>query len=258
MISAYVWFGYELKLKERFKLIRQAGFDGTMLWWNSEYGSSDYRDAPKLAREAGLFVENMHTPFDGINNIWLDNLEGDSLTDFYLGIVDDCEEFGIPTMVFHVSSKVPPPASETGLARIRRIVDKAERKGVNIAFENLRRVEYLEYILSNVDSPRAGFCYDSGHHNCRSPEVDLLDLYGSRLMAVHFHDNDGSEDYHLLPFDGTIDWPKTMKEIKRAGYKGAIALEVYNTGYEDLSPEEFLLVAFERAKKLETMLNTPD
>jgi sugar phosphate isomerase/epimerase len=102
---------------------------------------------------------------------------------------------------------------------------------VNVAFENLRRLGYLKYILSHVDSPRAGFCYDSGHHNCRTPNEDLLSQYGSRLMALHLHDNDGSDDQHRLPFDGTTDWSATMRRIAQSGYKGALALEATNNGH---------------------------
>ena len=127
-----------------------------------------------------------------------------------------------------------------------------------MAFENLRKAEYLEFTLTNVNSPRAGFCYDSGHHNCRTPDEDLLEKYGSRLMALHLHDNDGSGDWHLLPFDGNIDWAKTMRNIAAAGYTGAVSLEASNKGYEQLPPREFLRLLFERAKKLETLKLNPD
>ena len=34
----------------------------------------------------------------------------------------------------------------------------------------MRRYEYLKYILDNIDSPRAGFCYDTGHHHYWHPK----------------------------------------------------------------------------------------
>jgi len=255
MITIYTWFGYDLPLEKLLRLIKQAGFDGAMIWWSEKYGKSDYLFAPKMARDAGLIIENIHAPFAGSNNIWLDTLDGKALTDLYLNIVDDCVDYEIPTIVLHLTSgDDPPPVCETGLNRVKRIIEKAERSGVNVAFENLRKPGYLEYVLGNIDSPRAGFCYDSGHNNCRMPAGDLLKKFGSRLMALHLHDNDGSGDQHLLPFDGTIDWPDTMKRIAGTGYKGALALESDNTGYEDLPPDQFLSMAIERAKKLESMM----
>ena len=253
MISVFSWFGYELPLKERIDLIRQAGFEGIMLWWGDEYGILNYRDAPKMARDAGLYFENIHAPYDGINNLWLDNLDGDELTDRFLRIVDDCADYEIPVMVLHLTSRRPPPANATGLGRVRRIVEAAEQRGVNVAFENMRYFEHLDFVLRNIDSPYAGFCYDSGHHHCCMPEMDLLCKYGSRIKALHLHDNDGTDDQHRLPYDGTIDWRETIAKIYNAGYKGAIALEPENQGYESMQPLEFLHLAAERARDLEDL-----
>ena len=66
------------------------------------------------------------------------------------------------------------------------------------------------------------------------------------VLALHLHDYDGSDDQHRLP----IDWSLTMSRIAQAGYTGGVALEATNMGYEDLQPEEFLQVAFKRARGL--------
>ena len=78
-------------------------------------------------------------------------------------------------------------------------------------------------------------------------------MFGLRLLALHLHDNGGSYAQHRLPFDGTIDWSTTMKKIVATGYSGATAIEAMNWDYKDLSAEEFLHKAFERAKKLEVL-----
>lgn len=260
MVTLFDWFGKELPMDERYRLIKAAGFDGTFLWWGDDFGKTDYRFQPECARKHGLFVEDIHTPFANCNAIWLDNLDGEAETEQLLSCVADCNVYDIPTMIVHLSNGAnPPPFCALGLDRMKRIAERAEQKGVNVALENLRKTEYLEFVLSRISSHRVGFCYDSGHQNCRTPNEDLLTKYGSRLMALHLHDNDGyvsgagEEDQHRLPFDGTIDWGKTMRQIAAAGYEGPIALEATNAGYETLPPEEFLRLAYERAKKLEAM-----
>lgn len=257
MITTYDWFGYELSNKERYRLIKETGFDGVLLWWSDgfgrdRYGRNDYRNGPRLAREAGLIIENIHAPVQYENNFWLDNLDGETATDCYLQCVADCAEFEIPTMVVHLPHE-DYPYNALGLDRIKKIADKAERLGVNVALENLKNLPNLAYVLEQVNSLRIGFCYDCGHHYRYYPDVDLLSAYGSRLMALHLHDNNGSYAQHGLPYDGTIDWSATMKSIAATNYSGATAIEPMNWEYEHLSAEEFLHKAFERAKMLEAL-----
>ncbi|MNJ38106.1 Xylose isomerase-like TIM barrel [compost metagenome] len=104
--------------------------------------------------------------------------------------------------------------------------------GVNVALENLWNLSNLAYVLEQVDSLRIGFCYDSGHHYRHYPGDDLLSMYGSRLMALHLHDNNGVYAQHGLPFDGTIDWSTTMNKIAETDYSGPIAIE----GGDGLAP----------------------
>ena len=252
MITIYDWFGYELSIKERYQLIKKVGFDGVLMWWSEGFGRNYYRNAPQIAREAGLFIENIHTPVKNQNDLWLDNLYGEALTDCYLQCVTDCAEFEIPAMVVHLPYENK-PYNALGLDRIKRITEKAEQLGVNIALENLRNLANVAYVLKQVDSPHIGFCYDCGHHYNYYPNDDLLSMYGSRLMALHLHDISGSYAQHQLPFDGPIDWPATMKKIAETGYSGATAIEAMNWDYKDLSADGFLQKAFERAKRLEAL-----
>lgn len=179
MITIYDWFGYELPIKERYRLIKKAGFDGVLLWWSEYLDRNDYRSGPQIVREAGLSLENIHTPFQVQDNIWLDNLDGEASIDCYLQCVADCAEFEIPTMVVHLPND-DKPYNTLGLDRIKRIAEKAEQFGVNVALENLQNFTNLSYILEQVDSLRIGFCYDCCHHYHYYPSYDLLSIYGSR------------------------------------------------------------------------------
>ncbi|MCL2299651.1 MAG: sugar phosphate isomerase/epimerase [Firmicutes bacterium] len=253
MLSIFTWFGYrEIDGAEALRLIKQAGFEGVLLWWDG----ADYRDMPALARREGLWIENMHTPFEQVHHIWEDNAAGQAVFDCYLQCVDDCAQYEIPTMIVHAHKRgIPMPAdTRLGFERFRRIVDRAEQKGVNVAMENQRSPAQLilaSRLLEEIASPRFGFCLDSGHHNAREEDADMLARFGHRLMALHLHDNDAADDLHLLPFDGTIDWPDQMRKIAETGYQGPTTLEVMNLGYENISPAEFLARAYERAKRLD-------
>jgi sugar phosphate isomerase/epimerase len=257
-LSIVDWFGYNLSPQERMRCIKEAGFSGILLLW-ADYFDKDYKRFPEYARNAGLNIESAHAPYMNANALWEDTLSGQEACQEIISCVEDCAAFGIPTLVVHPENKKGtdtvglPVDFAFGIKRFKKIVDAAERLNVNIAVENISRFDYLDYIFQNIKSKRLGFCFDSGHCNVFTPEYDLLGLYGDKLMALHLHDNTGSA-MHRLPFDGTVDWPAAMKRISETGYSGAIAIEAMNWSYKELSANEFIHKAFERAKKLEGLL----
>lgn len=259
MISIYDWFGYDIPIKERYNLINNIGFNSVMLWWSNGFGRDchevdEYRKGPQIARECGLSIENIHAPVDNQNSLWQNNIDGKSLTDLYIKCIEDCYNFEIPTMVIHTPND-DYTIDELGFERMKKIIEKAEKYNVNIALENMRNISNLKNIFSSIDSSRLGFCYDSGHHYSRYPNEDLLMMFGSKLMAVHLHDNNGKLGQHGLPFDGTNNWEIIMKQIVLCNYNGNIALEPMNWEYEMMTIEEFLVEAYKRAKKLECLRN---
>lgn len=249
-------FGFEMPMAERYRLIRSAGFDSVMLGWA---GFSDNPDEtkqknPELARKNGLRIENLHTPFLGANDFWLDSLDGEDYLNKQLRCIEDCKTHGIPAMVLHINQgPTPPPVTAVGVKRLGALVARAEEHGVSLAFENMRNTGHLKYIRDQIKSDRIRFCYDSGHHHCKTPEEDLLAEYGDQLIAVHLHDNNGLEDQHKLPFDGSIHWAEVMQKLKQANYEGAIALEVVSDSYTDFTPFAFLQLAYQRAERLSRM-----
>ncbi len=257
MIGIYDCFGYgsgyDVPFDERYRLIKQAGFDCVMLWWSDKFGRGDgYRNDAQSARNAGLFVENIHAPVHEQDYLSLKSSEGESVYNSYLQCVNDCVEFHIPAVVIHLPDDEN-PINGLGLQRLSKIVHEAENGGVKIAFENLNNIQNLALVLDSFQSEYVGFCYDSCHHINYAPDADLLKLYGNRLMALHLHDNGGKHNQHQLPFDGSINWISVMKKISLAGYNGAVSLEPMNWDYEHLSIRQFLDLAYQRAKAIDAM-----
>lgn len=251
----FINFGFEMDTRSRIDLIRKTGFDSVMVW----FGAGDEKETVDYAREQGLYVSNAHLPFKNINRIWEDGEDGDAMTDNFCRLVRLCGELSVPVAVFHVSSTfTPPPFGELGIARISRVVKAAEECGVDIAFENLRRLDYLKYVYDNIPSKRAKFCFDCGHHNYLCPDADLFSMYGNRLVAIHLHDNFGDYDWHMLPFDGNVDFDMVTKGLHSIGYEGPISLEVHqdvHEMYKDYTAKRFVTEAYERAVRIEKMMN---
>lgn len=257
MIGIYDCFGYgkgyNIPFEERYKLIKNAGFDCVMLWWSDKFGrGTGYQKDVEYAQNAGLFIENMHAPVHEQNHLSEDTKEGESVVKSYLQCVKDCYKHNISTVVIHLPDDEY-PINSIGMERVNEIITLAEKYDVKVAFENLRNIQNLDLVLNTVQSNSAGFCYDSCHHINYAPNEDLLDKYGNRLFAIHLQDNGGKNNQHQLPFDGNIDWEMIMEKITFAGYTGATTLEPMNWDYDNLSIRQFLDLAYQRAKKVDEM-----
>ncbi|NLW70712.1 MAG: sugar phosphate isomerase/epimerase [Eubacteriaceae bacterium] len=255
-LSIVDYFGYNLSSQERLRLIKEAGFRSVMLLW-AGYFDKDYKLFPEYASKIGLQIENAHAPYLHANDLWKDTLDGQAAFDELAVCIEECAAHGIQTVVMHPENKSGtktvelPQDFSVGLDRMKRLVDRAERLDISISIENMSRPEYLEAIFKNIQSDKLGFCFDSGHWNVFTPKVDLLTLYGNKLKAVHLHDNDGIDDWHALPFSGSIDWNDIAAKLAGSSYPNVVALEIGNKNFETITdPLEFLRLAFERAKKI--------
>lgn len=250
-----LYIGYDLAKGYEYcaEKIKSAGFTHTFLNW--EKRGSDCFEQVKICERLDLEIETAHTSFANINTMWLDGSDGDDMTKLFIQDVKNAKEYGIPVLIVHVSSGFTPPSfNELGLSRFRRICEEAEKNGVQIAFENLRIVAYLDYVMENIDSPAKRFCFDCGHEFIYNQGYGVLEKYAPLLSAFHLHDNYGSDDDHLLPYDGNINWETLAKRISHAlkGKDVPLTLEVIKT---DAEPD-FAEKAFERACRIEALVES--
>ena len=255
-LGIFDWFGYRYPYKELIKLIKEAGFHSVMNWWGEEEFEHvpPKGKQPDIIRNTGLILENTHFTFARINTLWENSLDGDQTLKIFCSYLDDCKKYEIPTAVMHVTTgENPPSINQLGLDRFKRLVEKAEKNNINIALENVRKPEYIEYIFKNIESDKLKFCYDCGHENCFTPEIDFLEKYGKKLTALHLHDNDGTCDQHLLPFNGNVNWKRIMSKLKELNYTGPLSFEL-DAQFIDVSKEftapKYLLEAVNRANKI--------
>lgn len=256
-LGIFAWFSYPLPIEERLQMIKQAGFGAVSLWWGGTDEAEKHRQ-PELTRRLGLEIDNVHAPYGNTNALWEDGLEGEAYLQTLCSCLSDCSRHGIPTAVVHITRLSTRPAfTQTGMDRIKRLVEHAERVQVNLAIENLNSIPHLDRIYAKIPSGRLGFCYDSGHENFNHPDADCLSRYGDRLFAVHLHDNCGDADAHLLPYDGNIDWDSIKGKLKKARTIPYLTLEVdfkrehpQSWRYQSLSAEAFLALAYARLQRL--------
>lgn len=254
-LGIFNWFGYPMSMNERAALIKSVGFTRTMLWWGDEYQeyAGDKETHPDIFRNAGLIIDSVHLPFRNINDIWLDNESGEALFAYLKACIVSAGLHALPVGVLHITSGYkPPPLSNIGIKRIQNLADTAEKYEVVLALENLRRLNYLDYVFENVHSSALGFCYDSGHDLIYAAEPYLmLDKYGDKLKALHLHDNKGVMDEHLVPGEGKLNWGMVKSKLDKH-WQGAYMLECQNYGRDikRTSAKDYLQKAFTATLKL--------
>lgn len=215
----------------------------------------------KEAHKAGIYYECVHAPFKGINNIWLDNEEGEQMLKSLLACVDDCHNADVPKMVVHLSSGVKPPRmNDLGFKRFDELVAHAVKQDVILAFENQRKLANIAYIFETYnDVEQVRFCWDTGHEQCFAGGREYMPLFGHKLVYTHIHDNFSQPggDLHMIPFDGNIDYAKVVKHLKNANYTGSLTLEITPKvweGYNGISRVDYYQKAYNAIVKLRTML----
>ena len=232
--------------------IEKAGFKNVFIqWYNKEWNPTQEVQL-KYIREKCLNVIFAHLGYKNINDLWLENEVGDKLVEGYKNDIKICKENNIPMVVMHLTSKSEAPKyNETGLKRLKEIVDYAQKLNIKVAFENTKIKGYLDYVIENIDNENVGICFDSGHYHVHFNDDLDFPKFKDRIFAVHLHDNDQSDDLHLMPFEGTLDWEETIKNLKECNYDGPVTLELcYRNEYLDMSIEDFYRKGYEVGEKL--------
>ena len=90
----------------------------------------------------------------------------------------------------------------------------ARQRGVEVLLENTPNAmssgERLNYFLAQTHLD-LNYCFDAGHAHIAGDMPAQFDFMKERIRSTHLHDNDGHEDLHLFPDQGTIDWRETMR-----------------------------------------------
>lgn len=256
-IGIYSWFGAEMHMSERLRLIKEAGFDSTMLWWGDQVAFWDYEkeDLINEVRRKGLIIENIHLPYYEVHHLWDKNLKSVEVIRSLKEGIDDCNRFDIEGIVIHVENDLLKDYNRSiGLENLRRLVYEAEKKDVIIAIENTKNNQLVEYVLKELKSNHLKLCYDSSHDwLLDGSKGELILKYSDRLQYLHLSDNDLVFDRHWIPREGLIGWEKIVKNLKETQYSGTISFEVCPFDYT-VNSEKLLKKTYEFGRWIEQQL----
>lgn len=225
---------YVFPMPQVLEMLVDTGFCAVSPGWQRD---SELNETVRQARQLGLTVQSLHGPLRGMSALWQQQ-PGQVLEDL-LQSATDCASLEIPILVVHPWNSIDYTFRRDDLyfAHFDRLVKHAENLGIRIAFENLEGPEFLAALMdryANCDC--VGFCWDSGHALCFAPGWDLLSRFGDRLIMTHLNDNlgvtdpagrlQGTDDLHLLPYHGIINWDDTVHQLQTAKRQDILNFEL--------------------------------
>lgn len=143
-------------------------------------------------------------------------------------VIDVADDLPYSRLILHMGGTretADPRKRDAAFSTLEHLILHAHHAGVTICVENTTsEMGDPNYLRAFVDETRLTglrFNFDIGHaHLSDFPEDERIEKSFSPLSelvsSAHLHDNHGEKDEHLLPYDGTIDWPTAIKTLQSA------------------------------------------
>ena len=261
-------FHYEFvrpSIDEILAMIAQVGAPYAEFSWN--IGDNHLYTAGEIDQIAASF-EAHHLQCQQVHGF--ENTEAHALSegeglDRYVAVqsslIELCGRLGGDTLVVHLPGlwwthlKLSlHEAMERSTVAMDRLRPLCEELGVRLAVENYQEqdsVQRFEFYLERYPASFVGCCIDCGHANLVKGEMQGVKAFGSRLCALHLHDNHGENDDHQPPFFGSIDWEDLMHWLVAIGYDRCLNFELlYDRLFCPQGPVEFFDYATRRVRQL--------
>jgi len=244
-------FLHERPRQEAIGLLQDAGFRHIELT-ATEGHFGDWLADPEAARRdldaAGLAVWSVHSPGASVNLGAIDEADRQRAVDAAIGCFAPARRVGAQVVVVHCNKPgqiFEPDDYDASLARTRKslvqIAPAAKEAGIQMAVENMiprpirRPACDMQEVLGLIAGlgEHVGVCLDTGHNHVTGAAVhEQAMLAGEKLFTLHIHDNHGQmdRDEHLIPGEGTIDWPAFLAALDRIGFASPRTFEVVHRG----------------------------
>ena len=234
------------RTKEKIMAIKEAGFDSIYTGIYNKAEDMTLDDIIAMFKAEGFFIPQMHCSYyePNLKYLWQDGQLGDEQENDLKQQIIQTAGYEIENFVLHTNGEFNPPKTQTGIERIKRMLEVAEKYNVNLCIENLYDIDQMKYIFNHIESDRLKVCYDCGHHNCLNSETDLFNIFKDKITVLHLHDNFGkvpnvTGDLHKMLGEGNIDLDKLAMHIAQLPQDIALCAE-YKVSKEQYSKEFFV------------------
>lgn len=230
----------EESAERRFAYAMASGFTETAF---SLSGGMLSPEEPHAARTAGLLVEALRLPTDGVNLIWEtpgpkekpedwlptdgrtpDETTWEMLRSLYDSYFSFAAGIGIGRVILVPTAGVGvPPVSQTGLSRMRELAALARERGVRLLIENDRSAPHFEAAVRVVSDGYHGVSF-SPAKAWRYHGTSALPPYAAEhLLRLSLDDGKG-DDFGYLPLEGDTDFRPFARSMANVRFRGTMAI----------------------------------
>ena len=214
---------FEAVVREDAKRMRDAGFDALELplphveSWMHTWSASQWADVAGWIHDEHLRVASVHGP----TLLPLDRPLEEAI-ERLIRYIEPCCALGAPVLVVHPTPHshphvctITPELLNRDTAVATAVSEAIGDRPLTLAIENLPTygLRYLHELMSRLDQPNIGVCFDTGHWSLR-PEGELESAFVAledRIAWLHLTDNHGLCDEHLPPGEGLFPWIRFFK-----------------------------------------------
>jgi sugar phosphate isomerase/epimerase len=252
-LSTHLYHGERLS-RRHIEIVKAQGFDALEIFATRTH--FDYHDHARIdevggwLNDIGVAPVSMHAPIcEGFTaGVWgraysiasSQSIDRQQAVEETRLAFDAAGRLGVKTMVLHLGiprgQEIPPGDNNAGAMRrsVETISEAAVKSHVRLAVEvmpnDLSTPAALLGLLDDLELGDAGICLDFGHAHLLGGAPEAADALSGEIITTHVHDNKGQLDNHLVPFEGTIDWPATITTMWKMGYDGNFVFEVADHG----------------------------
>lgn len=109
----------------------------------------------------------------------------------------------------------------------------------------------LQWLLDTLAPCKPGFCLDTGHAHLTGRLPEIAALFPNQLKMLHAADNWGTNDDHLPPGQGNIDWRTLLAKLQAFDFQGVLMLEL--SGDDGKTSQEILAAARQARQFLDSI-----
>jgi len=225
----------DLSLTDKFKLIKDLGFDGVELNSPTEFNKSEIFDAKsKTGIELPSVVNKDHWKMPLSDP---DPAVREKIIQSVAQSLQDVKDFGGDTVLVVpgvVNEKVGyEQAYITAINSIRELIPYAEKTGMQIALENvwnnflLSPIEAKRFV-DEINHPLVGWYFDAGNILRYGWPEHWIHTLNSRIMKLHIKEYSRKlmnekglwEGFKVNLLEGDNNWPVVMKAVSDINHKG--------------------------------------